>query len=281
MTVNLPTDLLRSFVAIVDHGSMVRACEQICLTQSAISLQMKRLEKLVCQDLFRRNGRSLALTRAGAQMVPAARRMLELNDQLVNSLDGADSVEPVKIGLIQDLADGLLPAVLGRFAAANRAVALQVRVGGTPDLLRALRAGEIDLAMGVGQSLDPSAVHTVPMLWMGKQHLVERDELPVALLQAPCIFREQALAALEAARRPYRVVLETPHLSGLRAAVQAGIGITCRTRLMVDDDTIEALPGNVLPPLPLVAYTLHAARSPSRQVSELAGMLAHAGTRLE
>lgn len=281
MTVNLPTDLLRNFVAIVDHGSMVRACEQVCLTQSAISLQMKRLERLVRQDLFRRDGRSLALTRAGAQMVPLARQILELNDRLLETLDDADEAEPVKVGVIQDLAEALLPAVLGRFAAGNRSVPLQVLVASAADLLRALRAGEIDLAMGVGQSVDPSAVHIVPMLWMGKPHLLAQEELPVALLQAPCIFREQALMALDAARRPYRVALETPHLSGLRAAVQAGIGITCRTRLMADDDMIEILPGDDLPPLPHVAYTLQAARSASPRVTEFADMLARAGAQLE
>jgi len=281
MAVNLPTELLRSFVAIVDHGSMVRASEQVCVTQSAISLQMKRLEELVRQDLFRRNGRSLALTRAGDQMVGVARQILELNDRLVSNLAGTDVAEPVQVGVIQDFAEAVLPTVLGHFAAGNRSVPLQVRVGGTVDLLRALRAGEIDLAMGVGYADDPSAVRTVPMLWMGKQHLAEQETLPVALLQAPCIFREEALAALDAARRPYRVVLETPHLSGLRAAVQAGVGVTCRTRLMVDDDMIEALPGNDLPPLPRVAYTLHAARSASPLVTQLADMLAHAGTRLD
>jgi len=280
MTTNVSTELLRSFVAIVDHGSMMRASERVYLTQSAISLQMKRLEGCVRKDLFRRNGRTLALTPAGEQLLVTARQILELNDRLVEDLAKNDLAEPIQIGVVQDFAEAVLPEVLGRFVRSARSPQLQVRVQGTGDLLRALRAGELDLAMAVGAEGDPAAIKTVPMIWMGKEHLAAEAVLPVVLLTQPCIFRDAALRALEHAGRPYRVILETPHLSGLRAAVQGGLGVTCRTRMMVDGDTIEALPSQLLPRLPNVTYTLHAARDTEPLVAQLVEQLHQAGREL-
>jgi DNA-binding transcriptional LysR family regulator len=280
MAVNVSTELLRSFVAIVDYGSMMRASERVFLTQSAISLQMKRLEECLQKDLFRRSGRTLALTQAGEQLLVVARQILELNDRLVEDLAKDGLAEPIQIGVVQDFAEAILPDVLGRFVQNSRTPQLQVRVQGSVDLLRALKAGELDLAMAVGHEGDAAAVRTVPMLWMGKQHLTEESVLPLVLVHQPCLFRDAALSALEAAGRPYRVVLETPHLSGLRAAVQGGLGVTCRTRLFVDDDTIEEIPAGQLPDLPRACYTLHAAREAGPLVTQLVDQLQLAARRV-
>ncbi len=281
MAVNVSTELLRSFVAIVDHGSMMRASERVFLTQSAISLQMKRLEDCLQKELFRRSGRSLILTQAGEQLLVMARQILELNDRLVEDLARDNLAEPIQIGVVQDFAEAILPDVLGRFVRNTRSPQLQVRVQGSVELLRALKAGEIDLAMAIGTEGDPASVRTVPMLWMGKHHLLEEAVLPLVLLQQPCVFRDAAIKALETAGRPYRIVLETPHLSGLRAALQGGLGVTCRTRLLVDDDTIEEIPvGNHLPELPKVGYTLHAARDANPLVTQLVEQLQTAAHRI-
>ncbi|WP_232227948.1 LysR family transcriptional regulator [Asaia astilbis] len=109
MATNMPTELIRSFVAIVDAGSMAQATETIFLTQSALSLQMKRLEDLLQQKLFRRDGRALALTAAGEDLLVRARQFLALNDQIVQSMGQGFDPEPIHIGMTQDYADTVLP----------------------------------------------------------------------------------------------------------------------------------------------------------------------------
>ena len=104
MTVNLPTNMLRSFVAIVETGSMLNASEQVFVTQSALSLQIKRLEELVQQHLFLREGRRLTLTSAGEVLLGYARRILALHDEAVAAITTGRFEGPVRIGMVQDFA---------------------------------------------------------------------------------------------------------------------------------------------------------------------------------
>ena len=135
MAVNLPTDLLRSFAAIVDSGSMLRATERVFVTQSALSLQMKRLEETVQAPLFHREGRRLVLTPTGHTLLDYARELLAVNDRAVAAVTGDALAGPVRVGLVQDFAETLLSGVLSRFALLNPETQLQVRVGGSQELL--------------------------------------------------------------------------------------------------------------------------------------------------
>jgi DNA-binding transcriptional LysR family regulator len=119
MVVNLPTELLRSFTAIVDTGSMLRATQRVFVTQSALSLQMKRLEDLVQTALFQREGRRLKLTPAGHSLLGHAREILDANDRALQALSGDVLAGPARIGFVQDFAETLLSGVLARFTQLN------------------------------------------------------------------------------------------------------------------------------------------------------------------
>jgi DNA-binding transcriptional LysR family regulator len=272
MVVNLPTELLRSFTAIVDCGSMLRATQQIFVTQSALSLQMKRLEDIVQTPLFYRDGRRLALTPAGHSMMSYAREMLATNDRAVSVLSGDTLSGPARIGFVQDFAETLLEDVLARFALLNPETQLQVRVGGSQELLDLMTADRLDVVLCMGAADDPAAIRTEPMAWLGDSDLAQKDVLPLALLDRPCRFRDAALAALDKARRPYRIVLETPSVSALRAAVDSNMGVTCRTELFMDA-AIPSGPNGMLPPLPDVAYTRHVRNRPHPTISRLADLV--------
>jgi DNA-binding transcriptional LysR family regulator len=272
MAVNLPTDLLRSFAAIVDSGSMLRATERVYLTQSALSLQMKRLEEILQIPLFRRDGRRLALTSAGETMLGFARDILSMNDRAVAALAGETLAGPARVGLVQDFAETLLTGVLSRFAKLNGETQLQVRVGGSAELLELLAADRIDVALCMGPEEDPAALRTKPMVWLGSPALAELDILPLAVLELPCRFRDAALAALDAAGRRYRIVLETPSLSALRAAVESDICITCRTGIVLKRIIPPELAPS-LPALPGVAITQHVTSDPHPTVARLAEMI--------
>ncbi|MBV9511802.1 MAG: LysR family transcriptional regulator, partial [Caulobacteraceae bacterium] len=223
MAVNLPTELLRSFAAIVDSGSMLRATERVFVTQSALSLQMKRLEDILQTPLFHRDGRRLVLTPAGQTLLGFTREILSINDRALASLTGDALTGPVRVGMVQDFAEVLLGGVLAQFSELNPEAQLQVRVGGSHELLELLGSDRLDVVLGMGQADDAAAIRTAPMQWLGEASLAEEAVLPIAVLELPCRFRDAALKALDASARPYRIVLETPSLSVLRAALEAGL----------------------------------------------------------
>ena len=250
MTVNLPTNLLRSFVAIVDAGSMLNAAEQVFVTQSALSLQIKRLEELVQQILFAREGRRLALTPAGQVLLDYARRVLSLHDEAVAAVSSGQFSGPVRIGMVQDFAETLLSGLLARFCALHPDAQIYARVAGTAELLALLDRGQLDIVIGYAAADDRHALKRSPMLWFGRDELADRNVIPLAVLEQPCRFREAAIAGLEAVGRPWRIAIETPNLSTLRAAVEAGLGLTCRTPQFLP----TSLSIGSLPELPQVAY---------------------------
>lgn len=257
MPVNLPTTLLRSFVAIVDSGSMLNASEQVFVTQSALSLQIKRLEELLQQALFVREGRRLTLTPAGDMMLDYARRVLDLHDEAIAAINTGRFAGPARVGMVQDFAESLLTGLLARFSELHPDAQIYARVAGTAELQGLLERHQLDIILGFAAGGDPAAITTAPMSWYGDSDLARRNVIPLAVLEQPCRFREAAIRALDEAGRPYRITVETPNLTTLRSAVSAGLGLTCRTHLFLRDATpIEPHP---LPNLPRVACILQTA----------------------
>ncbi|HEX7782968.1 MAG TPA: LysR substrate-binding domain-containing protein [Sphingobium sp.] len=254
MPVNLPTNLLRSFVAIVETGSMLNASEQVFVTQSALSLQIKRLEELVQQTLFLREGRRLTLTPAGTVLLDYARRVLVLHDEAVAAVSAGRFVGPARIGMVQDFADTLLSGLLSRFAELHPDAQIYARVAGTAELQALLDRRELDILLGFAAPNDASAVTVAPMSWYGEAALVDRAVISLAVLEEPCRFREAALRGLEDSGLNWRIAVETPNLATLKAAVSAGLGITCRTHLFLGEGS--TLEDERLPTLPNVAAIL-------------------------
>lgn len=272
MPVNLPTTVLRSFVAIVDTGSMLNAAEHVFVTQSALSLQIKRLEELVQQELFTREGRRLILTPAGNVLLDYARRVLSLHDEAVEAITSGRLSGPVRIGMVQDFADNLLTGLLARFANLHPEAQIYARVAGTADLLQMVDRGQLDMIVGYAAADDPTAIKVSPLAWYGTPELAQREVVPLAVLEKPCRFREAAIAALDAAGRPWRITIESPNLSTLRAAVEAGLGLTSRTHLFLNDQAI--LVDAALPRLPEVACIIARKRDIDPITARLADLAA-------
>lgn len=254
MPVNLPTNILRNFVAIVDTGSMLNASDRVFVTQSALSLQIKRLEELVQQTLFLREGRRLSLTPIGGVLLEYARRVLLLHDEAVAAVSTGLFAGPVRIGMVQDFADDLLTGLLSRFSELHPQAQIFARVAGTIELQTLLERREIDILLGFAAPNDDRAVTVIPIGWYGEAALADHDVIPLVVLEEPCRFREAAIGGLENAGIPWRIVVETPNLATLKAAVDAGLGITCRTHLFLGDSPMIA--HERLPALPRVAAIL-------------------------
>lgn len=271
MRKNLPIEMLRSFVAIAERGSISLAAKEVCLSQPALSLQMKRLSELTGMPLLDRHFRGVTLTAGGKTLLTYARAILGLNDSLLSNLAGETAGEPIRIGMIQDFADGILPKVLIRFAQSYPEASLQIRVGNSIELA-ALHADRLlDIAICLADPHDPAALIKPPLLWLGHRMSSFDETLPLVLMENPCRFRDVALSTLTERQIPYRIVMESPNLSVLCSAVNAGIGITCRTTVFLPD-RLPILHGLDLP-LPNIAVAVHSTPAPSRPMRELVQMM--------
>lgn len=257
---NIDMAVLRTLVTGCDGGSFANAATRLARSPSAISSQLQKLEAQVGRDLFRREGRRLALTEAGELLLGYARRMLELNDEALDAVRGPQLHGSVRVGVPQDIAETSFPAILARFARVHPEVRVSARVDRNAVLLHELAVGSLDLALTWNPSSgSDDAILDLPMSWVGPRSApaFEADRpLALVLFEPPCVFRSAGIAALDAASIPWRVSFTSPSLSGLWAAVAAGLGITLRTPLGLPA-SLNVLPArDRLPILPRIRLEL-------------------------
>ncbi len=284
---NLDMDVLRALVIAMEHGGFARAAERLGRTQSAISLQMKKLEEQVGQPLFRKAGRTVALTDAGDLLLGYARRLVALNDEALSAARGRAMDGTLRVGFPQDLAERRLPAVLGSFHRAHPRIHVEAQVGRGRELRERVAQGTLDLALAFGEiggNAAGTAVTTLahlPLAWVAPTgfRADPATPLPLALLDAPCMFRQHGIERLDGAGRPWRITFTSPSLSGLWAAVEAGLGVTIRTPLGLPDTLAILEPSHgrseqELPELGSVPLELHRAPSAANPaVDRLYGIL--------
>ena len=262
MHTNLDMDCLRTFVTIVEVGSFAEAGQRIGRTAPAVSLQITRLEEQIGSQLFQKQGRRMILNPAGERLVITARKVLGLNDQIVESLSHQNLTGEISIGMIQDFADTVLPTILTRFKQAHPQVRIIAKVDRTKVLIDAVESGALDIAVGV-DSL-PGLAHQnlcrENMVWLGNSSFKLESETPVPLVvfEPPCSFRNAAITALNNADRAWEIVFTSPSLSGLKAAIEANIGITVRTANSFNKTLLPLPKSFALPPLPAVDFSLYA-----------------------
>lgn len=257
---NLDVDTLRTLVVAQDCGGLTQAAAQLGRTPSAISLQMKRLQQDLGIPLFRRSGRSLKLTEAGETALSYARRVLALNDELVEVLQGASIAGLIRIGCPQDFA-WMLPPILAHFTSVFPRMQIELQVEGNAALLEAVHSGRLDIAVVVGLagSEDGQLVGQLQLVWIAAAgfEVPAGQALPLALLGPQCAFRRTAIQRLESAGVAYRIAATSPGLNGLWAALLGGIGITARTALGLPEGLHSAPTLHGLPPLGSLPVTLH------------------------
>ena len=229
MAATLDLDQLRTFIAIVETGSFTRAADVVFKTQSAVSMQMRRLEERIGKPIFERDGRASKLTEEGERLLGFARRMMRLNDETVAAFDDTELSGAVRLGTPDDYADRFLPEVLARFARSNPRVEVSVTCDQSSELIRLARSGEIDLGIVThcGES-NVEVIRQEPLLWVtSAQHsVIEEEVLPLALSKPPCMWRSAAIEALTDAGRKYRVLYQSANATATAAAVLAGLALS-------------------------------------------------------
>lgn len=246
--VTFDLDVLRSFVTGVEQGSFARAADRLGRSTSAISAQLKKLEEQAGAPVLRKSGRGLALTETGEIMLGYARRLIDLNDEAAAALRGADLAGQISLGLQQDFGENLLTEVLGRFARAHPRVRIEVRIDRNADLIAAVAAGRLDLALAWQASEAMPFVTSlgeIPLRWIGPAagflSWNRNEPLPLVMLDCPCLMRSAATEALDNAGIPWRIAFTSASLSGIWAAVKAGLGLSVRTGFGLPDG-VETLP---------------------------------------
>jgi DNA-binding transcriptional LysR family regulator len=230
MTALLDIDQLRSFIAIAETGSFTKAAEVVNKTQSAVSMQMKRLEERLDRPVFARDGRASKLTEDGQRLLDYARRIVKLNVETIAAFSDAELSGRVRLGVPDDYADRYLPEIMARFSRAYPSVELSVICEPSVDLLERIDANEIDLAIVTNCETKRAAetFRRERLLWVtSTRHSTHTEErLPLALGRPSCSWRRLAVEKLESVRRPYRVIYSSSSAGAVAAAVLAGLSVS-------------------------------------------------------
>ncbi|KQY98221.1 hypothetical protein ASD45_19880 [Pseudolabrys sp. Root1462] len=270
---NIPTDLLRTLVAVVDHRSFTKAAMSLGVTQPAVSAQIKRLQYLLGEDIFDRSVQGVSLTSHGEVVVSYARRLLSINDQIVRL--GGDSVRPdlvVRIGTSSDFVAMVLPDVLKRFRTASPALRFSVSSADSDSMMRQLRSGELDLFIGLTpvEPKDARDGWTAPLVWVrGPQfRLGHGERVPLISHGEPGVHHRVAVSALRAAGLDWEEVFTAPVVTSLTGAVAAGLGVMPITRRRAIEAGLIIADDLPLPPLPEVYAGVFVREGGPREVYE-------------
>jgi len=255
---SIDTDVLRTFVAIADQGGFTKAGELVNRTQSAVSMQMKRLEEDVLKrQLFERDGRQVRLTAEGQVLLGYARRILKLHSEVFNTLREPHMVGLVRIGVPDDYVMRFLPGILSRFAQFYPLIQIEVNCESSTQLLQ---RQDLDLTIVTrkpGNELG-QLLRQERLVWAEAQCFAvhEQATLPLAMSGTDCFCTEWACNALDARDRSYRLAYNSPSLAAIMAVVSAGLAMTALLESLIPQDWRILGEAENLPQLPMLNIML-------------------------
>jgi len=258
-------DVMRTFVTGIELGSFAKAADRLGRSTSAVSAQLKKLEDQVGSPILRKSGRGMLPTAAGETLLAYGRRLLELNDEAAAAVRGVDLEGWIRLGLPEDFGERILTDVLGRFARAHPRVRIEAKIARNAALLDLMTAGQLDLALtwdGGTSTPHSESLRSYAMHWIGaadpqlQTGYGTNEPLPLIAFEAPCLMRSCATSALDHANIPWRLSFTSPSLSGIWAAVAAGLGVTVRTAVGMPRH-LRIIDSPTLPALPMLGLSLH------------------------
>ena len=278
----LDPDLLKAFVAVADHRSFTRAAAALNRTQSAVSMQIKRLEERLDVELFSRSTVSVDLSSAGEGLLGYARRILKLNDEAVGHLRDHKVQGVVRLGVMDDYGSVVVPPLLSRFVSGYPLIHVEMETGLTATMTDRLgSAFDLVIAMHPEGRGGGEFLRREQAVWAaGASHPVEAlDPLPVALYPQGCLFRKWAMEALDKAKRPWRLAFVSHSLAAVEAITVQGLAVTV-VKSGTFPSALRALSArDGMPKLPAADIRLHRASKLSRAASLLADHLVSAISR--
>lgn len=233
--INFQTDLLRTFVSVIDLGAYTKAGDALGRTQPAISLQMRRLEELVGAPLVKQMGRSLLLTSEGEMLLSYAREILRLNDEAASYFNRSKISGVLRVGLPNDYAVAFLQGVITEYSRQHSKISLELHCGWSGEVLERLHADELDIVVAMVNS-----EHTqyLSRSWIERPIWAAAEDgefdtargVPLAAHPEGCAYRARMIQALDAAKVRWRIAYTGSGIGGLQNAVANGLGVSALTR---------------------------------------------------
>ena len=261
--VNIPTDLLRTLIAVIDLRSFTRAALSLGVTQPAVSAQIKRLQLMLGADLFDKTAPGVTLTTRGETMVNYARRILALNDQMLEATAHGGPAARLRIGIASDYFEGPALRAVAQFRTAHPALHCQIHAEYSSALLRDLRRGDYDLVLAGADSEQADSAHRrwlEPTAWGAASPAILEADGPLRLVVVgeSSLSRRLSVAALEQAGIDYEIAYVGGSFGGLVEAVSAGIGVACWARRLLLGAGVQVLDNAPrLPKVPDVVAGVH------------------------
>ncbi|MDX2451065.1 LysR substrate-binding domain-containing protein [Desulfosarcina sp.] len=273
---NLHIDFLRTFIAVADTKGFTKAGRQVNRSQSAVSMQIKRLEDEVGKPLFERIGKTVKLTTEGSLLIKFARRIVKEHDDAVMALSKPVLKGFIRFGSPEHFTAGVLPKLLARFASSYPDVLVEMRCENSDKIKESVDRGELDIGLCTQISEGGQVIYHDPVVWVTDSgFIVQKDKaLSLAVFEDDCIFRSWAVEALEQAGIEYRIVYVSRSISGILDAVRAGLAIAPIVKSNVPPDLKMVGIENGLPVLPISNVVLHTVKAPTPEtVTCFAGYL--------
>jgi DNA-binding transcriptional LysR family regulator len=258
---NIPTELLRTLIAVVDLRSFTKAAQILGVTQPAVSAQIKRLQSLLGTDLLDKSAPGVSLTATGEAVLSQARRLLSINDKIVD-LTGPQHRRPtMRFGVPGDFTGPPLWRTLAEFRHRHPDVPFHMECGGSAFLFRELEQGELDLVIAVSddEPHEQARHHWVEdMVWLRGNSINLDPAAPVPLVTRgqQCVYHRHAVAELEKAGRRYDIVFTAERINALSSIVAAGIGVTGIARSLARQMELAVWDDGVLPKLPNIVFNV-------------------------
>jgi len=278
----LDPDLLKAFVAVADQRSFTRAAAMLNRTQSAVSMQIKRLEDRLQAELFHRTKANVDLSAAGEGLLGYARRILTLNDEAIGRLRERTVEGVVRLGVMDDYGTLVVPPLIASFVAGYPLIHIEMETGLTSSMTARLgEAYDLVIAMHPEGQGDGEFLRREQAVWAaGPQQAVEgANPLPLALYPQGCLFRKWAVEALDAAQRPWRLAFISHSLAAVESIAMQGLAVTVVKASTFPSKLRRLSDRDGMPPLPAADIRLHRASNLSRPASLLADHLVEALNR--
>ncbi|MEM6486950.1 MAG: LysR family transcriptional regulator [Pseudomonadota bacterium] len=259
---NLDLTALRSLVTVADLGGITKAANRLNLTQSAVSMQLKRLEEGLGQPLLDRTARTVALTPQGEQLLSYARRLLSLNDEALGRLTAGEFEGEVRFGVPADIVYPHVPAILKRFDRAFPRMRLSLISSNTRELRAMMTEGKADVILTTESTRDPGGItlSAQRLVWIGAPGGSAARQRPLRLaFEQACIFRHWAQQALDDAGIPWEMAVDTGSTRTVEASVSADLTVHVLLENAVTAQFEKIDPSLGLPPLPQTKVNLYRA----------------------
>lgn len=254
-TEKLDTDLLRTFLAIADAGSFLGGAARIFRSQSAASMQIRKLEEIVGAPVFVRHGRGVRLSPAGERLEPTARQAIALLDGTLDQIRNDGLKGSLRVGIPDDQSRGVLARIIGDFAGAHPSVELSVHCALSSGFSKSLKSGALDLAVHEVETIAPGMVplRREKLFWAtSRAHpVIERDPLPVAIFDRACWWRDISLKLLQSSGRRYRTIYSSESTTGIVAAIEVGIAVGILGESSLNDRLVPIAKRHGLPAPPV------------------------------